>query len=249
MSELSREDTLLLALITAGHGPAQDYALGIITSVVREVVASAPVVTPAPVATPGTTVTSTPPAGNDVVIDATDLDKRGFPWCSEIHAKTKTKDAKGNWKYAVGIDRDTLVPAVEAKLREQGFGQPQVESAPAVVTPAPTPAATPGVPPVAAATPGLPPVAAGGLPPAPPAAPKAKTEFPAAGSEEDMDENALVQTAAALADKHGNEVLRGLLTLFQVPDGGSVKDVPAGYRFTFYQYATSDDALSQQSLI
>lgn len=246
MSELSREDTLLLALITSGHTAAQDYALSIITSVAPEVAASVAVATPAPVNTPATTVTTTPPADTGPVIDATDLDKRGFPWCSEIHAKTKTKDAKGNWKYAVGIDRDNLVPAVEAKLREQGYGQPQAETP--APTPAPTPAATPGLPPVAGAT-GLPPVAAGGLPPAPPAAPVVKTEFPAAGSEEDMDENALVQTAAALADKHGNEVLRGLLTLFQVPDGGSVKDVPAGYRFTFYQYATSDDALSQQSLI
>jgi hypothetical protein len=51
-------------------------------------------------------------------VETEDLDANGLPWDARIHAATKTKDAKGNWKYLRGVDRDVLVPEIEAELRE-----------------------------------------------------------------------------------------------------------------------------------
>lgn len=255
MSELSRNDTLLLALIDSGYTPAQEYALSILTSVAPDVVAAGAVQTSTPVQTPAPQVETpvTPPAGGGTVgveIDATTLDKRGFPWCSQIHAKTKTQDAKGNWKYAVGVDRENLVPQVEADLRAQGYGQPAGAPTPAATPGAATPPpANAGLPPATGAQPGLPPAGVGGLPPIGVTPPKTKVEFPEVGSEEDMDDDALIRTAAALADKHGNDALKKLLVLFGVGEGGTAKDIQAGYKFTFWQYATSDEGLRQQAVI
>lgn len=250
MSEFNKSE-LLNALIAAGYEPAITHAFALVTGGVGQTVVASGVVTTAPTETPAPEVVTPANGGTiGVEIDANELDKRGFPWCSQIHAKSKTKDVKGNWKYAVGIDRENLVPQVEAQLRSEGYGQPA--GAP---TPAPTPgAATPppanaGLPPTAGTQPGLPPVSAGGLPPIGAAATKTKVEFPDVGGEEDMDDNALIQTAAALADKHGNDALKKLLVLFGVGEGGTAKDIAAGYKFTFWQYATSDEGLRQQAVI
>jgi hypothetical protein len=64
-----------------------------------------------------------------------------------------------------------------------------------------------------------------------------------------MDENALTQTAAALYAKHGEQAVINLLALFQVPEGGTAKDIQPGYKFPFWQYATNDDNLRLQKII
>lgn len=235
MSEFSKNE-ILLALIAAGNVNAQNYALSLVTG-------SKVVTTPSvgDVVTPVTEVETPVNIGHET--DATTLDKNGLPWDSRIHAGAKTQNKDGTWKYKPGVDKEVLVPQVEAELRaEYGQADQQITTPPAAVTPppgAPTPAATPGLPPTAPAAPGLPPVA----PPAP------KVEFPVVSSEEQMDENALVQTAAALYAKHGEQAVVNLLTLFQVPEGGTAKDIQAGYRFSFWQYATNDENLRLQKII
>lgn len=101
-----------------------------------------PVVVPAPEAVA--------PVAN-VELDANDL-----PWDARIHASSKTKDVKGNWKYKRGVDRDVLVPEVEAELKatipEPGTGAVNVPPAPVEATPppplatAPTPGNPTGIP-------------------------------------------------------------------------------------------------------
>ncbi len=103
---------------------------------------AAPVETPAPEAV-------VPVA--DVELDANDL-----PWDERIHASSKTKDVKGNWKYKRGVDRDILVPEVEAELKatipEPETGAVNVPPAPVEATPppplatAPTPGNPTGIP-------------------------------------------------------------------------------------------------------
>lgn len=238
MSEFSKNE-ILLALIAAGNVDAQSYALSLVTGSATGTV---------------TTTESAPEVETPVDIghetNATTLDKNGLPWDSRIHAKTKTTNKDGTWKYAVGVDREVLVPQVEAELRA-AYGQPeQTTTPPAAVTPppaAPTPAATPGLPPAAPSAPGLPPAAPTTPPVAPPAAPV--VAFPEVSSEEDMDENALTQTVAALYAKHGEQAVTNLLALFQVPAGGTVKDIQPGFKFPFWQYATNDDNLRLQKII
>lgn len=78
-----------------------------------------------------------------------ELDKAGLPWDERIHAGTKTKDAKGIWKYAKGIDRVTLVPAVEAQNRQLMAIPVQAPAvAPPVPNPTPLPPLSAGAPPV-----------------------------------------------------------------------------------------------------
>nr|UVX62861.1 MAG: hypothetical protein [Bacteriophage sp.] len=236
MSEFSKNE-ILIALINAGNVDAQAYALNLVSGTndngTNANKSSAPEVeTPVNI-------------GHET--DATTLDKAGLPWDSRIHAKTKTTNKDGTWKYAVGVDREVLVPQVEAELRAAGYGQTeQPTTPPAAVTPppgAPTPAATPGLPPAAGAAPGLPPTTPPVAPPAP------KVDFPVVSSEDDMDENALTQTVAALYAKHGEQAVINLLALFQVPEGGTVKDIQAGYKFPFWQYATNDENLKLQKII
>lgn len=49
------------------------------------------------------------------------LDAHGFPWDDRIHAGSKQTMAsgprKGCWKYKPGVDKDVLVPQVEAELK------------------------------------------------------------------------------------------------------------------------------------
>lgn len=47
---------------------------------------------------------------------AADVDKNGIPWDARIHAGTKGKTQKGEWKRKKGVD-DALVATVEAELR------------------------------------------------------------------------------------------------------------------------------------
>lgn len=237
MSEFSKNE-ILLALIAAGNVTAQQYALSLVTGIVA---------TSGTVTTTGSApeVETTLDIGHET--DATTLDKRGFPWDSRIHAGSKTQNKDLTWKYKPGVDKDVLVPQVEAELRAAGYVEPeQATTPPVAVTPpaAPTPAVTPGLPPAAPSAPGLPPTTP---PVAPPAAPQ--VDYPKVSSEEEMDENALTQTVAYLYAKHGEQAVTNLLALFQVPAGGTVKDIQAGFKFPFWQYATNDDNLRMQKII
>lgn len=193
--------------------------------------------------------------------DSTVLDKNGLPWDSRIHSTAKSFNADGTWKYLRGIDREVLVPQVEAELRAamdvENYSNEIVaeaeEVAPVVtnvaVNDSPATAAVPQAPVVAAppvvAQPGLPPIGGVGLPPQAPVA----INFPELEGEEGATDAAMEQTAAALAHKHGADALEKLYGLFGVGGGKTAKDIAAGYKFTFWQYATNDDFLRSQSVI
>ena len=168
--------------------------------------------------------------------DATTLDKNGLPWDSRIHSAAKTFNADGTWKYLRGVDREVLVPQVEAELRGEVATAEEVE-APAVAPQAPV-----------APQPGLPPLAGVGLPPLAPQVPVA-IDFPAIADESGATDEAMEQTAAALAHKHGADALEKLYGLFGITGGKTAKDIQSGYKFTFWQYATNDDFLRIQSVI
>lgn len=166
--------------------------------------------------------------------DATTLDKNGLPWDSRIHSAAKTFNADGTWKYLRGVDREVLVPQVEAELRGDIATTEEVEAPVAPVVEAPQP--------------GLPPLAGVGLPPLVPQAPVA-IDFPAIADESGATDEAMEQTAAALAHKHGADALEKLYGLFGITGGKTAKDIQSGYKFTFWQYATNDDFLRSQSVI
>lgn len=168
--------------------------------------------------------------------DATTLDKNGLPWDSRIHSAAKTFNADGTWKYLRGVDREVLVPQVEAELRGEVAVAEEVE-APTVAQQAPV-----------APQPGLPPLAGVGLPPLAPQVPVA-IDFPAIADESGATDEAMEQTAAALAHKHGADALEKLYGLFGITGGKTAKDIQSGYKFTFWQYATNDDFLRSQSVI
>lgn len=168
--------------------------------------------------------------------DATTLDKNGLPWDSRIHSAAKTFNADGTWKYLRGVDREVLVPQVEAELRGEVATAEEVE-APAVAPQAPV-----------APQPGLPPLAGVGLPPLAPQVPVA-IDFPAIADESGATDEAMEQTAAALAHKHGADALEKLYGLFGIKGDKTAKDIQSGYKFTFWQYATNDDFLRSQSVI
>ena len=178
--------------------------------------------------------------------DATTLDKNGLPWDSRIHSAAKTFNADGTWKYLRGVDREVLVPQVEAELRAamdvENYSNEIVAEAKEVETPAVAPQAP------VAPQPGLPPLAGVGLPPLAPQVPVA-IDFPAIADESGATDEAMEQTAAALAHKHGADALEKLYGLFGVTGGKTAKDIQSGYKFTFWQYATNDDFLRSQSVI
>lgn len=65
-----------------------------------------------------------------------DLDSRGLPWDSRVHARTKSKNADGHWKPQRGLDPKILL-AVESQLRElvvapQDFADPSIPLPPIV---------------------------------------------------------------------------------------------------------------------
>lgn len=177
--------------------------------------------------------------------DATTLDKNGLPWDSRIHSAAKTFNADGTWKYLRGVDREVLVPQVEAELRgdkerEDYAAEIEAEAKEAPVVEAPQAPVAP--------QPGLPPLAGVGLPPLAPQAPVA-IDFPAIADESGATDEAMEQTAAALAHKHGADALEKLYGLFGITGGKTAKDIQSGYKFTFWQYATNDDFLRSQSVI
>lgn len=183
--------------------------------------------------------------------DATTLDKNGLPWDSRIHSAAKTFNADGTWKYLRGVDREVLVPQVEAELRGDIATAEEVEANTAVLTDADVAkldkvVLTPQAP--VAPQPGLPPLAGVGLPPLAPQAPVA-IDFPAIADESGATDEAMEQTAAALAHKHGADALEKLYGLFGITGGKTAKDIQSGYKFTFWQYATNDDFLRSQSVI
>lgn len=176
--------------------------------------------------------------------DATTLDKNGLPWDSRIHSAAKTFNADGTWKYLRGVDREVLVPQVEAELRgdkeREDYAaeiEAEAKEAPAVAPQAPV-----------APQPGLPPLAGVGLPPLAPQAPVA-IDFPVIADESGATDEAMDQTAAALVHKHGADALEKLYGLFGITGGKTAKDIQSGYKFTFWQYATNDDFLRSQSVI
>jgi hypothetical protein len=89
----------------------------------------------------------TEPEELDAAEPTGELDANGFPWDERIHSGSKTKDVKGFWKYLRGVDRDRLVPAVEAELMAT-YGEPLddvPETTPVLATPPPPPAAASNV--------------------------------------------------------------------------------------------------------
>lgn len=183
--------------------------------------------------------------------DATTLDKNGLPWDSRIHSAAKTFNADGTWKYLRGVDREVLVPQVEAELRSDMAVAEEVEANTAVLTDADVAkldqvALAPQAP--VAPQPGLPPLAGVGLPPLAPQVPVA-IDFPAIADESGATDEAMEQTAAALAHKHGADALEKLYGLFGIKGDKTAKDIQSGYKFTFWQYATNDDFLRSQSVI
>lgn len=180
--------------------------------------------------------------------DATTLDKNGLPWDSRIHSAAKTFNADGTWKYLRGVDREVLVPQVEAELRGEVIAEAadKVEEFAETVAPQAPVVEAPQAP--VAPQPGLPPLAGVGLPPLAPQAPVA-IDFPAIADESGATDEAMEQTAAALAHKHGADALEKLYGLFGITGGKTAKDIQSGYKFTFWQYATNDDFLRSQSVI
>lgn len=179
--------------------------------------------------------------------DASTLDKKGLPWDSRIHSAAKTFNADGTWKYLRGVDREVLVPQVEAELKAMMSNVDNVEEMindnPVVEAPVVEAPQAPVAP-----QPGLPPLAGVGLPPLVPQMPVA-IDFPAIADESGATDEVMEQTAAALVHKHGNDALEKLYGLFGITGGKTAKDIQSGYKFTFWQYATNDDFLRSQSVI
>lgn len=106
-------------------------------------VAAAPTPTPAPMAPPPTSSTAPVPTPAPPTSGATpnvgEVDSKGIPWDSRIHAGTKTKMASDNtWKLKRGVDK-AEVERITAQLRQLA-GNP---AAPAPTSSAPAPAPAP----------------------------------------------------------------------------------------------------------
>ena len=105
------------------------------------IVAPPPPANTAPITTtPG--VASSPTA---TLTPGVDLDAKGFPWDSRIHAESKAKIADGTWRKKRNLD-PTVLANVEAELR-QVMGAPGVAPlAPSTAPIAPTPPLVPAAP-------------------------------------------------------------------------------------------------------
>lgn len=122
-------------------------------------------VPPAPTA-PATDAPTASVAAPMTPASAVELDSKGLPWDDRIHAGTKSKIAKGEWKAKRGVE-PALTAQVEAELRARVAAPVAVaQDAAAVFN------AAPGVP--AASTPFVPPAAS--LAPAAPAAPSVSAD-------------------------------------------------------------------------
>ena len=228
------KEAILIALIHAGHVDAIEHGWDLLQS------------GDSAVAT-GTVKTGELIPGENIgtVTDSTVLDARGLPWDSRINAKTKTKDAKGNWKYAVGIDREVLVPQVEAELRGQAVAgtvvNPPANGAPLVQTQAPL--VQTGAP-VIGSQPGLPPVLG-----AQAVAPQV-VQFPIVNSAAEVTADNLQQTVAALIAKHGVPVAQALLEKFGATDVTQIQPGEGNVNlYNFFVYASNDDYLRHISVL
>lgn len=56
-----------------------------------------------------------------------------IPWDARIHGKAKKQNADGSWRLLQGVDRDTLVPQVEAELMAALAANPVAELVDAVI--------------------------------------------------------------------------------------------------------------------
>ena len=129
-------------------------------------IAGASTVAPPPPANTAPTTTTPGVASSAAGVD---LDAKGFPWDSRIHAESKAKIADGTWRKKRNLD-PTVLANVEAELR-QVMG---ATGAPLVPTTAPI-APTPPLAPAAPVTANLPTasVSQAVAAPLPPAAPQA----------------------------------------------------------------------------
>ena len=86
------------------------------------------------------------PIGSDTDIHM-ELDTRGFPWDERIHARTKTKNKDGSWKYLRGVGPKT-VEEVEGKylIEKKLFNPPPPIPVPNNVIPIAPPIVEPELP-------------------------------------------------------------------------------------------------------
>lgn len=138
-----------------------------------ESTATPPAADPSASSVPG----DTPPPSAGVEL-AKGMNGQMIPWDARIHGAAKKTNADGSWRLKQGIDRDVLVPQVEAELlAAQQAGKPAVSAGasipPAADTPAPAAPQTtaPAAVPLASAATPPPPATT----PAPPAAGKPTT--------------------------------------------------------------------------
>lgn len=226
MSGNNLKEAILIALIGAGHAEAIELGWELYNGAASE-------------------ATLNPGVNIGTVTDSSELDARGLPWDSRINAATKTKDKAGNWKYKVGVDREVLVPQVEAELRA-ALTSNAVSTNPANTATAPLVNSAPPVttaPPVVA-NPGLPPVTL------PPAVTPTVVEFPVITSAADVTPEKLQQTVAALICKHGAPVAQALLEKFGATDATQIQVGQDGQgQYNFFAYASNDDFLRHISVL
>lgn len=114
---------------------------------------SVPLAVSTPTIAPGSTVAPLPPAntvqttttpGVASSVAGVDLDAKGFPWDSRIHAESKAKIADGTWRKKRNLD-PTVLANVEAELR-QVMGATGAPLVPSTAPIAPTPPLAPAAP-------------------------------------------------------------------------------------------------------
>lgn len=158
-----------LAPVAAFGVPAAPLALSTPVIAGASTVAPPPPANTAPITTTPGVASSVAPASLTASNSGVDLDAKGFPWDSRIHAESKAKIADGTWRKKRNLD-PTVLANVEAELR-QVMGATGAPLVPSTAPIAPTPPLAPAAP----VTANLPtasvsqPVAA----PLPPAAPQA----------------------------------------------------------------------------
>lgn len=111
-------------------------------------------VTPAAPAAPAATPMAETQQRLEQMLDSNEdveTDSKGLPWDERIHATTKTKTKKGEWKKRKGVDKATIAKVEEELQSSTTPAAPAVAEAPAVATApaapavAPAPAAAPSV--------------------------------------------------------------------------------------------------------
>ena len=130
-------------LADVGLAPAQAFGVPAAPLVgSTPAIAGASTVAPPPPANTAPTTTTLGVASSAAGVD---LDAKGFPWDSRIHAESKAKIADGTWRKKRNLD-PTVLANVEAELR-QVMGAPGVAPlAPSTAPIAPTPPLVPAAP-------------------------------------------------------------------------------------------------------